>query len=154
MSTFRSLKAPAGAVVVQIGPRALVVRTPSILRTRATNVAQHTRRLMMGQHFFEAERDIGFATACELVETIYALDGAFGDAAKITRLNDEAQRFAISLQQYESHPFVFIRHDREAMTTEIEPMLDIATEAEFDAWEVGLGASHQGLLGRKPAVLV
>ncbi|GJD66544.1 hypothetical protein [Methylobacterium frigidaeris] len=71
MAAFRSLKAPAGAVVVAIGPRALVVRTPSILRARATNVAQHTRRLMMGQHFLEAQRDIGFATACELIETMY-----------------------------------------------------------------------------------
>ncbi|SEO42439.1 hypothetical protein SAMN04487843_101343 [Methylobacterium sp. ap11] len=153
MSTFKSLKVPAGAVVVAIGPRAFVVRTPSILRSRAKKVAHHTRRLIMGRHFFEAERDIAFVTACELVETVYALDGAFGDAAKVARLNNEAQRFAISLQEYELHPYVFISHDRTAMMTEIQPMLNIATEAEFDAWEVGLGASHYGLLGHKPAVL-
>ncbi|KMO40653.1 hypothetical protein VQ02_07375 [Methylobacterium variabile] len=147
MAAFRSLKAPAGAVVVHIGKSLVVVETDAILRTRVKKVAEHTRGLMMGNHFFEAMRDIGHVTACELVETMYALDAAAGDAPKIARLNDEARRFSIALQQYETHPFVYIRHDRVEMTTQIIRMRDINSMEEFHAWKAGLETRDRELMG-------
>ncbi|MFE1597457.1 hypothetical protein [Methylobacterium sp. ID0610] len=156
MSTLKikSLIAPAGAIVVQIGKNACVARTDALPRRIAKATAAHTRALIMsGEHRDEAKRDLGFVVACELVETMFALDGARGDAAKVARLNDEGQRFAISLQQYEKHPFVFVHHDRVAMTTNIVPMKDLKTLADFNAWEKGLNSVHGGLLGLQGAML-
>ncbi|TNC12679.1 hypothetical protein FF100_13455 [Methylobacterium terricola] len=154
MAAFRSLKTAPGAVVVQMGRNVVVLPTEAISLKRAKRIAEHTRGLMLGNHFVEAMQDMGFTLSCELVETLYALDGAEGDFDKVTRLNDEADRFAISLQQFEKHPFVFIHHDREEMMTQIVPMRDLKKMDDFKAWKAGLPSPRdRELMGFEPMLV-
>ncbi|MGX7709571.1 hypothetical protein [Methylobacterium sp. Gmos1] len=108
-----------------------------------------------GEYFFHAVMDLGFVVACELIETMYAIDGATadGDEPRRLRLVDEADRFSVSLQRIEKHPFVYIWHDRIEKMTRITPMRDINTMDEFQAWLVGCNTRDRELMGFDPVLV-